>query len=75
MGWFPSLICKNYNLKDFVKTAEALKFCMIVKIVTLRLEKTTAPVKCVNFSNAKFANLCSVNWRNGNSFYFGPSST
>ena len=54
MGWFPSLICKNYIFKDFVKTIEAtsLKFCMILNLRTLHPEKTTAQVKFVNCSNA-----------------------
>ena len=54
MGWFPSLICKNYIFKYFVKTIKArcLKFCMIPKLVTLHLEKTIAQVKYVNFYNA-----------------------
>ena len=51
MGWFSSLICKIYF---FVKAGEAtsLKFCMILKLVTLHLEKTTAQVEYANFSNA-----------------------
>ena len=54
MGWFPSLICKNYIFKDFVKTIEAtsLKFCMLLKLRTLHPEKTTAQVKFANCSNA-----------------------
>ena len=69
MGWFPSLICKNYIFKNFVRTVEAtsLKFCMILKLVTLHPEKTTAQVKYANFFPC--ANLCSIKWRNGNSFY------
>ena len=52
MGWFPSLICKNYIFKDFVKTVEAtsLKFCTILKLVTLHPQKTIAQVKYANFS-------------------------
>ena len=72
MVWFPSLICKNYIFKYFVKTVKAtsLKFCMVLKLVTLHLKKTIAQVKCANFSNAHACtNLCSVKWRNGNSFY------
>ena len=40
MDWFPSLICKNYIFKHFVKTVEptSLKFCTILKLVTLHLE-------------------------------------
>ena len=51
MGWFPSLICKNYIFKDFVKTIEAtsFKFCMILKLRTLHPEKTAAQVKFENF--------------------------
>ena len=54
MGWFPSLICKNYIFKYFVKTVEAtcLKFCTILNRVTLHLEKTIAQVKYASFSNA-----------------------
>ena len=54
MGWFPSLICKNYIVKDFVKPVEAtsLKFCTILKLVILHPEKTTAQVKFSNFSYA-----------------------
>ena len=52
--WFPSLICKNYIFRYFVKTVEAtaLKFCMILKLVTLHPERTIAQVKCANFPNA-----------------------
>ena len=54
MGWFPSLICKNYIFKDFVKTIEAtsLKCCMILKLRTLHPKKITAQVKFANCSNA-----------------------
>ena len=54
MDWFPSLICKNYIFKDFVKTIEAtsLKFCMILKLRSLHPEKTTAQVKFANCFNA-----------------------
>ena len=54
MGWLPSLICKNYIFKDFVKTVEAtsLKFCMILKLPTLHVEKTIAQVIFANCSNA-----------------------
>ena len=47
MGWFPSLICKNYIFKHFVKTVEAtyLKFSTILIPVTLHLEQTIAQVK------------------------------
>ena len=53
MGWFCSLICKNYIFKYFVKTIEAtrLKFCMILNRGTLHLEKTIAQVQYANFSN------------------------
>ena len=52
MDWFPSLICKNYIFKHFVKTVEPtfLKFCMIVELITLHLEYTIAQVKYANFS-------------------------
>ena len=51
MGWFPSLICKNYIFKDFVKPVEAtsLKFCMLLKYVTLHPDKATAQEKFSNF--------------------------
>ena len=54
MDWFPSLICKNYIFKHFVKTVEptSLKFCTILELITLHLENTTAQVKYANFSNA-----------------------
>ena len=54
MDWFPSLICKNYIFKHFVKTVEptSLKFCTIIELITLRLEYTTAQVKYANFSYA-----------------------
>ena len=63
MGWFPSLICKNYILKDFVKTVEAtsLKFSTILKLVILHLKKTIAQVKCVNFSNVHAQTLVLLN--------------
>ena len=52
MDWFPSLICKNYIFKHFVKTVEptSLKFCMIIELITLHLEYTIAQVKYANFS-------------------------
>ena len=54
MGWFPLSICKNYIFKYFVKTIEAtcLKFCTILKLVTLHLEKIIVQLKYANFSNA-----------------------
>ena len=54
MDWFPSLICKNYIFKDFVKTVEptTLKFCTIIELRTLHLEYTIAQVKYANFSYA-----------------------
>ena len=54
MDWFPSLICKNYIFKHFVKTVEptSLKFCMIIELITLHLEYTVAQVKYANFSYA-----------------------
>ena len=54
MGLFPSLICKNYIFKNFVRTVEAtsLKFCTILKLITLNPEKATAQVKFAYFSNA-----------------------
>ena len=54
MDWFPSLICKNYIIKHFVKTIEptSLKFCTIIELITLHLEYTIAQVKYANFSYA-----------------------
>ena len=54
MGWFPSLICKNYIFKLFVKTVEptSLKFCTIIELITLHLEYTIAQVKYAHFSSA-----------------------
>ena len=54
MDWFPSLICKNYIFKHFVKTVEptSLKFCMMIELITLHLEYTIAQVKYANFSDA-----------------------
>ena len=54
MDWFPSLICKNYIFKHFVKTVEpmSLKFCMIIELITLHLECIIAQVKYSNFSHA-----------------------
>ena len=54
MDWFPSLICKNYIFKHFVKTVEAtsLIFCTIIELITLHLEYTFAQVKYANFSYA-----------------------
>ena len=54
MDWFPSLICKNYIFKHFVKTIEptSLKFCTIIELITLHLEYTIAQVKYANFSYA-----------------------
>ena len=54
MDWFPSLICKNYIFKYFVKTVEptSLKFCTIIELITLHLEYTIAQVKYAKFSYA-----------------------
>ena len=54
MDWFPSLICKNYIFKHFVKIVEptSLKFCTIIELITLHLEHTTAQLKYANFSYA-----------------------
>ena len=54
MDWFPSLICKNYIFKHFVKTVEptSLKFCTIIELITLHLEYTIAQVEYANFSFA-----------------------
>ena len=54
MDWFPSLICKNYIFKHFVRTIEptSLKFCKIIELITLHLECTNALVKYANFSFA-----------------------
>ena len=54
MDWFPSLICKNYIFKHFVRTVEptSLKFCTIIELITLHLEDTIAQVKYANFSFA-----------------------
>ena len=54
MDWFPSLICKNYIFKHFVKTVEttSLRFCTIIELITLHLEYTIAQVKYANFSYA-----------------------
>ena len=51
MDWFPSLICKNYMFKHFVKTVEPmfLKFCTVIELITLHLEYTIAQVKYANF--------------------------
>ena len=88
MGWFPSLICKDYIFKYFVKTVEAtsLKLCTILKLVTLHLKKTIAQVKCANFSNAHAQRFVLLNGEmaivstfseslNFGCSYFGPSST
>ena len=48
---------------------EKLEFRTILKIVTLHPEKTIAQVKMCKFFQCACANLCSVKWRNGNSFY------
>ena len=55
MDWFPSLICKNYIFNHFVKTVQpaSLKFCTILKLITLHLELTIAQVKCANFFNVR----------------------
>ena len=54
MDWFPSLICKNYIFKHFMKTVEptSMKFCTIIELITLDLEHTIAQVKYANFSYA-----------------------
>ena len=72
MDWFPSLICKNYIFKHFVKTVEptSLKFCMIIELITLHLEYTIAQVKYANFSYAHVQTFVFVKWRNGNMSYW-----
>ena len=88
MGWFPSLICRNYIFKYFVNTIEAtcLKFCTILKLVTLHPEKTIAQVKYAKFSNALAQTFVVLNGemavvstcfrrRNFGCGYFEPSST
>ena len=54
MGWFLSLICKNYIFKHFVKAVEAtsLKFCTVLKLLTLHLEQAIAQLKYTNYSDA-----------------------
>ena len=54
MDWFPSLICKNYIFKHFVKTVEptSLKFCMVIELMILHLEYAIAQVEYANFSYA-----------------------
>ena len=71
MGWFPSLICKNCIFKHSVKTAEAtsLKFCVILKLITLHLEQTIAQLKYANLSNAHVQTFVLLKQTNGNSFY------
>ena len=46
MDWFPSLICKNYIFKHFVKTVEptSLKFCTVIELIILHLDYTIAQV-------------------------------
>ena len=63
MDWFPSLICKNYIFKHFVKTVEptSLKFCMIIELITLHLEYTIAQVKYANFSFAHAQTFVLIN--------------
>ena len=63
MDWFPSLICKNYIFKRFVKTVQvtSLKLHTILKLVTLHLEQTIAQVKNVNYSNAHAQTLVLLN--------------
>ena len=63
MDWFPSLICKNYIFKHFVKTVEttSLKFCMIIELITLHLDYIIAHVKCANFSYAHAQTLSLLN--------------
>ena len=60
MDWFPSLICKNYIFKHFVKTVEpmSLKFCMIIELITLHLECIIAQVKYSNFSCMRRPSFC-----------------
>ena len=54
MDWFPSLICKTYIFKHFVKTIEptSLKFCTVIELMILHLKYTIAQVKYANFSYA-----------------------
>ena len=54
MDWFPSLICKNYIFKHFVKTVKptSLKFCTVVELMILHLEYTIVQVKYASFSYA-----------------------
>ena len=54
MDWFPSLICKNYIFKHFVKTVElmSLRFCTVIEMIILHLKYTIAHVKYANFPYA-----------------------
>ena len=69
MDWFPSLICKNYIFKHFVKTVEhtSLKFCTIIELITLHHNCAS---KICKFFLCACADLHFVKWRNGNSFYW-----
>ena len=88
MDWFPSLICKNYIFKHFVKTVEAtsLKFCTIIELINLHLKYTIAQVKYANFSYAHVQTFVLLNGEmatvstgfrklNFGCGYFGLSST
>ena len=59
MGWFPSLICKNYIFKYFMKTLEIL------------YDAITYNFAFVNFSNAHAQTFALIN---GNSFYLLPKA-
>ena len=67
MGLFPSLICKNYIFRYFVKTVKAtsLKFCT----GNSTSGEDNCASKICEFFQCACANLCSVKRRNGNSFY------
>ena len=71
MGWFPTLICKNYIFKYYVKTIEgiSLKFLYDNKTCNFTSGEDNCASKICKFFQCGCANLCSVKWRNCNSFY------
>ena len=53
-GLVPLINMQNYIFKHFVKAVEdrSLKFCTVLKLLTLHLKQTIAQAKCTNYSNA-----------------------
>ena len=65
------------TVKHFVKTVEAtsLKFCTVLKLLTLHLEQTIVQVKYTNYSNAHAQTFVLLNGEMAIVSTFSESST